>query len=416
MASTEPNDIPAEQAALGAMITSAAVAQVLAKTLVPEDFYRPAHQTIFKAILADIRDGLTPDAITVNTRLMASGDSAVTGGGIYLHTLMEACPVAVNGPVYAATVREHAISRRVRQAGTRLIDWAQSRDGDSAGLVDRTLREIEAVRDSGQPTGGPRAKPVYEFLDVPDDQDAYDWVIPGLMERADRLILTGVEGGGKSELFRQMAVCTAAGIHPFSFDPIPPQRVWILDRENSERHTRRKLWPLMDQANSMRATVEPENLWVDSGPERMDLARDRDVSWLLSEVAAIRPDIAFLGPLYKLAPRALNDDSEAAPVLAALDMIRERGVAICIEAHAGHGTGPGGQRDMRVRGSAAFMGWPEFAYGLRWAETSTNLVREVDFVAWRGDRDTGRAWPERLKGGGPWPWTGIYPEGTFRTV
>jgi RecA-family ATPase len=40
-------------------------------------------------------------------------------------------------------------------------------------------------------------------------------VIPGLLERRDRLMLTGEEGLGKSYLLRQIAVMAAAGLDPF---------------------------------------------------------------------------------------------------------------------------------------------------------------------------------------------------------
>ena len=76
-----------------------------------------------------------------------------------------------------------------------------------------------------------------------------------------------------------------------------------------------------------------------------------------------------------------------------------------VEAHAGHGLGAGGKRDMRPRGSAAFLGWPEFGYGLRPAERAAGDSRRVaDLVGWRGDREE-RDWPARLVSGGTWPWS-----------
>ncbi|MBK0297059.1 hypothetical protein IAE22_34985, partial [Bacillus sp. S34] len=78
-----------------------------------------------------------------------------------------------------------------------------------------------------------------------------------------------------------------------------------------------------------------------------------------------RPDVLFIGPLYRLIPRAINSDDDAAPLLAALDTLRDRGLAMVIEAHAGHAVGHGGERDLRPRGSAALLGWPEFGLGLR---------------------------------------------------
>ena len=146
-------------------------------------------------------------------------------------------------------------------------------------------------------------------------------------------------------------------------------------------------------------------------PEGMDLALERDVSRLLRLVAVIEPDMVILGPLYRLAPRALNNDDDAAPVLAALNMIRARGACVVLEAHAGHALGHGGIRDLRPRGSSAFLGWPEFGYGIRVAShEDAKRKRLVDVVPWRGDRDE-RDWPEMLQGGGQWPWSPYVPVG-----
>lgn len=40
--------------------------------------------------------------------------------------------------------------------------------------------------------------PVEDILDFVKKEDVYDWVVPGLLERQDRLILTASEGGGKA--------------------------------------------------------------------------------------------------------------------------------------------------------------------------------------------------------------------------
>ena len=119
------------------------------------------------------------------------------------------------------------------------------------------------------------------------------------------------------------------------------QRVLVIDCENGPAHTRRKLRPLLIQASAEGYPVKDTNMWLEIRPEGLDLARDKDVSWLLRRVAAIGPDVVLLGPLYRLAPRALNDDSDAAPVIATLNMIRERGACVLLEAHAGHALGNG---------------------------------------------------------------------------
>jgi replicative DNA helicase len=410
----DPHDIAAEQAVLGAMMLSAAAAEECRAALGREDFYRPAHGVIFAAITTLLRSdglayagdeaGFVADMLTVKDRLDSAGDLARCGGAPYLHTLLASVPAVANAKHYARIVRDLAVRRRLLLAGRRIVQWSDGdgSDTDAHGMTERALREVESVRDSGL-GDGLTVRTVGEFMDVPEDADDYDWVIPGLLERGDRFMLTGVEGGGKSTLLRQLAVTIAGGIHPFTHMGIEPRRVLVIDCQDSEKQVRRKMRPMLAQARLQHHEVSETNLWLEARG-RIDLALDRDVSWLLRQVTAIRPDIVMLGPLCNLAPRALNSDDDAAPVVAVLDMIRARGAALILEAHAGHALGPGGRRDMRPRGSSAFLGWPEFGYGLRWSEDPQAAVkRTVDFVSWRGDRDE-REWPEMLTAGGVWPW------------
>ena len=60
-------------------------------------------------------------------------------------------------------------------------------------------------------------------------------MIPGILEATDRAIFTGGEGAGKTTLVRQMAILSAAGINPLTFDAMDPARVLIVDAENTEK-------------------------------------------------------------------------------------------------------------------------------------------------------------------------------------
>lgn len=399
----EPHDINAEMSVLGAMLLSQMAVEKCLATVSTGDFYRGAHKVIHEAILAIVRDGRPVDATLVLAQLMDSGLLDKAGGGAYLHTVMAACPTPASVGYYAGIVRGHAVRRRLIAAGRSITHWAMG-SGDAHGLTEAALRAIEEVRDFELGDDDIDTQTVGQFLAVDDEE--YDWIVPGLLERGDRLILTGTEGLGKSTLFRQLAVTIAAGIHPFNHGAIPPRRVLVLDCENTPTQVRRKLRPMVAQANLQGRAIEETNLWLEIRPQGLDLANDRDLSWLMRRVALIQPDVVFLGPLYRLAPRALNSDDEAAPVLAALNMIRARGACVLLEAHAGHSIGSGGRRDLRPRGSSALLGWPEMGYGIRKADIKEAKAghRIVDFESWRGDRDE-RVWPERLTAGGTWPWT-----------
>jgi replicative DNA helicase len=244
-----------------------------------------------------------------------------------------------------------------------------------------------------------------ELLDGTDD---YDWLVPGLLEREDRLMLTGSEGGGKTTFFRQVTILSAAGINPMTFEEIEPVSIQVIDCENTERQWRRKVRPLAFKARA-EGVVNPLETMHLSFPGRIDISSEKWLGAVHRLIDQNKPDMLAIGPLYKMARSAMNTDDDVAPVLAALDSIRERGVALLIEAHAGHSlSGEGGQRNLRPRGSSALLGWPEMGFGLRLDKDDPNVTI---IERWRGDRDE-RTWPARIKRGGQWPWT---PEVTLQS-
>ena len=140
-----PQDIPAEQSALGAMLLSKdAVADVI-ETLRETDFYRPIHQTIYAAIIDLYGRGEPADAITVASALSKTGELVRIGGAPYLHTLVAGVPTAANASYYARIVSERAVLRRLVEAGTRITQMGYTADGEIDDLVDRAQAEVYDV-------------------------------------------------------------------------------------------------------------------------------------------------------------------------------------------------------------------------------------------------------------------------------
>src|SRR4051812_17656144 len=108
----------AEQSVLGGMLLSKdAIADVLER-LRPGDFYRPAHQNVYDAILDLYGRGEPADAVTVAAELDRRGTLRRIGGAPYLHTLISTVPTAANAGYYAGIVAEKALLRRLVEAGT----------------------------------------------------------------------------------------------------------------------------------------------------------------------------------------------------------------------------------------------------------------------------------------------------------
>ncbi|VEG47130.1 replicative DNA helicase [Mycolicibacterium flavescens] len=142
-----PQDQAAEQAVLGGMLLSKdAVADVLEK-LRPGDFYRPAHQNVYDAILDLYGRGEPADAVTVAAELDRRGLLRRIGGAPYLHTLISTVPTAANAGFYAGIVAEKALLRRLVEAGTRVVQYgyAGAEGADVNEIVDRAQSEIYDV-------------------------------------------------------------------------------------------------------------------------------------------------------------------------------------------------------------------------------------------------------------------------------
>ena len=141
---TPPNNLLAEQSALGGMLLSTdAVADVL-EVVVGADFYVPKHEVIFAAILSLYSRGEPTDAITVGDELTRTGDVQRAGGESYLHTLTNIVPTAANAGYYAQIVAEQAILRRLVEAGTHIAQLGYG--GAPAGSQQGSQRRSAPTR------------------------------------------------------------------------------------------------------------------------------------------------------------------------------------------------------------------------------------------------------------------------------
>ncbi len=396
-----PHDTAAELAVLAACFASPVAAERAAQVLSGRDFYQPHHEVLFDAIAALRRAGRPVDPVTLADHLRGLDDHQ-------RELTLRVLPDLVTMPTMPEQVGEHAEIVRSCATRRRIItltsDFRQKAYSPAIatpGLLDEMVREVSAIREVNAPDVDTMV--LSEILDEPEEP--YDWVVPGLLERMDRLVLTGTEGFGKSTFMRQLGIFAAAGLDPFrpgkSYEPV---RVHFVECENTKRHTRRQIRAMVSKARQV-GEDPGDRVFFDFRPEGIDLMRDRDASWLHRALDATQPDLVLIGPLYKLFPRAIQTDDDAAPAIAALDAIRNRGVALVVEAHSGHSKGASGKRDVRPRGSSALLGWPEFGYGLR-PHSDRDRPGAAEVVPWRGDRDV-RSWPKELGRGGAYPWTDL---------
>ncbi|KGM13448.1 replicative DNA helicase [Cellulomonas bogoriensis] len=143
---TPPQDVSAEQSVLGGMMLSKDAIADVVEQLKGTDFYRPAHELVYDAVLDLYGRGEPADAVTVAAELTKRGELGRVGGAPYLHTLISMVPTAANAGYYARIVRERAVLRRLVEAGTRIVQLGYATDGgDVDDIVNNAQAEIYAV-------------------------------------------------------------------------------------------------------------------------------------------------------------------------------------------------------------------------------------------------------------------------------
>lgn len=397
-----PADL-AEMAALGIVIdVPERAAQLFAR--VPVSEFTGPRLNVAEAIHG-LRVARKPiDAALVLAELQRRGTLSRVGGMVYLHTLQRSytTPLLLDG--YIDEIVKEIRRRKIWAISARGAHLTTDRTQDPVQIARTAIEHLTGIVDAADSdTGDVEIPTLKEFLDV--EEDPFDWVIPGLLERSDRLVLTGSEGLGKSELQRQIFVLTAAGLHPFTYARIPPQDVLVIDCENSGGKVRRKLRGLIAKVRASGGGDVYDHLRVICRPAGLDLTKPEDEAWLLRLVSQAQPALLVIGPIYRLHEEDPSDEKAARKVTQVLDRCRAAAnCAVIIEAHSPLSSGAGGgPRPVRPIGSSLWLRWPEFGYGLRPTKDFDKQTRVVDFVAWRGDREE-REWPQRLKAGGAWPW------------
>ncbi|WP_058235229.1 replicative DNA helicase [Devriesea agamarum] len=148
---TPPQDLNAERGVLGGMMLSKdAIADVVERVRA-NDFYRPAHEMIYEAIIDLYGRGEPADLVTVSDELTKRGELQRIGGGAYLADLIDMVPTAANAGFYADIVAERSVLRRLVEAGTRIVQLGYAADGgEVVDVVNEAQAQVYAVTERNQ--------------------------------------------------------------------------------------------------------------------------------------------------------------------------------------------------------------------------------------------------------------------------
>ncbi|MFD5089400.1 replicative DNA helicase [Amycolatopsis thailandensis] len=149
-----------EEIVLGNMIALGEKAVTeLEGVLAEQDFYLPAHQAVYRAIVAVLNRGGRTDAVSValhiSEHLTQTDELQKIGNATHLHTLLSRAGGGVGAMLYHADiVTKFALKRRMVEASARIADLAQRPVDDVDGMLDQARGLLEDIAKSRESRDG----------------------------------------------------------------------------------------------------------------------------------------------------------------------------------------------------------------------------------------------------------------------
>ena len=179
-----PQNISAEQAALGSMLLQESAILHSIDILRSEDFYRKPHQIIFTCISDLFEKSRGVDLVTLTEELNRRGLLEEIGGVTYLTSLINSVPTAANIEYYVKIIEEKSILRNLINNATKIISMGYEEKEDGKILLDKAEHLIFEVSERNL---GQTFVPIKEIL-----QDSFE-KIEDLYHREE--FITGVPSG-----------------------------------------------------------------------------------------------------------------------------------------------------------------------------------------------------------------------------
>lgn len=211
-----PYSQDAEQCVLGSLLIDPEAIAQIADWLTPNDFYRDAHQTIYRTLLALYERRDPGDFVTLSDELERLNTLEQVGGQSFIVSLMNGVPTSANVEHYGRIVRQKAILRRLIHASGEIAAHAYQEESDALEYAEQTifalgqegavsdftsidtiistcLHQLDSVHEHQQ-----------EIIGVPTGFRPLDVALGGL-QRSDLIVLAGRPGTGKTSLALNIA-------------------------------------------------------------------------------------------------------------------------------------------------------------------------------------------------------------------
>lgn len=284
-----PQNLEAEQSVLGSILLKENAFGNVIEILTADDFYSPAHKSIFKAMVALFEKNEPHDLITLTNYLKDDNSLDDIGGAAYLANLTSIVPVTANISSYAKIIKQKAVLRKLIDVNTDIAGRCYEEQGEIDQLVDEAE---QAIFDIAGQKGGQKFTPLKDIIPdafarveqlykrkelitgVPTGYFDIDKMTAGL-QPSDLIILAGRPSMGKTafamNLAQHAALVEKTGVAIFSLEMSKEQLTMRLlssvGRIDSQRIRTGKLhdddWPKLTRAVGM---LSDAPIYIDDTP------------------------------------------------------------------------------------------------------------------------------------------------------
>ncbi|MFC5034322.1 AAA family ATPase [Streptomyces sp. SID13666] len=306
-----PHDVAAEAAVLGACMHHPDVIDAVRHLLDGADFYRPAHESIWLALLTLRSEDKPTDPIVLCNQLREQDDLQRVGGASYLHQIAGATPSVSGAEHYASIVRKLADLRRLRTSSIRTVQRTMEPGADPDLIRSEVESEVRAERERALASGQGRLSRYivdgWRFVTETgaDKQPLWGTSAQTVWASGESLMIVGAPGVGKTTLAHQVVMARlglASGV--LDMPVAPGKRVLYLAMDRPQQIAR-----------ALARRIEPEHmsrvrdgLAVWQGPLPATLDREPD---LLADLAAAHQADTIVIDSLKDAVSTLVDDALA---------------------------------------------------------------------------------------------------------
>jgi replicative DNA helicase len=131
-----PHDLDAERSVLSALLLDPRAFHDVSMEVAPDDFYHPAHQTLYRNMLAIHEEGRPVDLITLSEQLNSGKQLDQIGGTVFLAEVADFAATAANVTHHAKLVRDKAVKRRLAAVAAEIVESAFEDQGAAGELLD----------------------------------------------------------------------------------------------------------------------------------------------------------------------------------------------------------------------------------------------------------------------------------------